>query len=204
MMQDLSGVRRQVRDYWYVDGLPELFGGAAISLFSAVMLTALATGSGLLANAALMVLVLSVAVVAVVMRAMKRRVTYPRTGQVTERLSSRMTRLAGIVVWVCVAIPVLAAWEHGPVFRAPMLILSTGVATGLAMAWAAYRRSQRAGYVAATACVAASAVAATIGVAPTLGIIVVFLTAGVGSMVVGAFTLGYYLARNPLPQRQAA
>jgi hypothetical protein len=203
-MGDLSETRRKVRDYWFVDGLPELGGGAAISVFSTIMLAAIATSSPVLKDIALVVLLVSALAVALLVRLAKRRVTYPRTGRVAERLSDRTARVVGVVLWVSLAIPLLAAWERSASFSAPILIIATALATGASLAWAGYRRKTPRLYASAGVCALAGGIAAIAGLGAQSGVMAVFLTAGITSVVTGAFALAVYLADNPHPERESA
>jgi hypothetical protein len=202
-MNDLSEARRKVRDYWFIDGLPELGGGVAISVFSTIMLAAIATSSPVLKDVALAVLLASALAMAVLVRLAKQRVTYSRTGRVAERFSDRTARVVGVVLWVCVSIPLLAAWERSATFSPAALIIATALATGASLAWAGYRRKTPRLYASAGVCALAGVIAAIAGFGTQSGVMAVFLTAGIASVVTGAFTLTAYLADNPRPERES-
>jgi uncharacterized membrane protein len=203
-MGDLSETRRKVRDYWFVDGLPELGGGAAISVFSTIMLFAIATSSPVLKDIALAALLVSALAVALLVRLVKQSVTYPRTGRVSERLSDRAARVVGVVLWVCLAIPLFAAWERSTTFSPAALIIATALATGASLAWAGYRRKTPRLYASASVCALAGVIAAIAGLGTQNGVMAVFLTAGVTSVVTGALALAAYLGDNPNPERESA
>jgi len=202
-MTDLHITRRRVRDYWFVDGFQEIAGGASISLFSILMLLAIATASTALQDAALVILLVSAAAGAVFVRAAKQHVTYPRTGEVRERLQAKVARLVGIVLWVSVAIPLLATWEHSATFSGPMLVALTGLGAGASLAWAGHQRRTPRLYANALLCVGAALLAILFGLGTQMGVITVFLAAGVSSIASGAAGLVSYLGEHA-PAREEA
>jgi len=104
-MTDLASIQRRVRGYWFVDGLQEIAGGAALTIAGGLSVAATITGNDSLSAAGAYALVLTAVCAAVVIRVAKRQVTYVRTGWVREPRTAALVKLAVAVAWVITSSP---------------------------------------------------------------------------------------------------
>jgi hypothetical protein len=111
MSNTYKEIEQKTRQYWYVDGTAEIFIGLLLAVTGALVLAMeqLPPGSWqrLSLVAGMMVIVLGGAWLgSKLVRAVKARVTYPRTGYVSYRKPSRQRRLRNFLIMI----PIAALW----------------------------------------------------------------------------------------------
>lgn len=196
---DLNDLARRPQKYWTADGLPELVMGALWILWGTAWLVgeALPRGSANVYWMVVPVLLAASAAVAVrVIKSLKARVTFPRTGYVEWKEPSVAARLAtAVVAMVAAAIltGVVLTTDSGSGRNTPVIL---GVLLSLAFLVASVR--QRAPHLLALA-----------GVALALGLGVgtiaegwtaanwVFVGIGAASSLAGALRLASFISRHP-------
>jgi hypothetical protein len=103
MVNETSQIEQRIKRYWYIDGFGELIGGGGMFLILALYFTAQQyfgedTLIGSLLQAGLwLVIVAGVIFVRRIITAMKRQITYPRTGYVEYREKPGSRVLAAIL-----------------------------------------------------------------------------------------------------------
>jgi hypothetical protein len=203
-MDEIVAVQRRAKGYWFVDGLAEMAGGISMLLCGALLYASVATGLDWLGTAALGVLVVAFPVSAWAVRALKERITYPRTGFVAYPPPSRVRVFAAAAFGFVVAgllIPVQAIAHGG---RVSVIVLSFGLAVGAFTAVRAWRTGAPRFYVVAAALVVASAILATNGAGTEDAIGLIFVFYGATLVVSGAITLAQYLRGNKASEGGAA
>lgn len=111
MSDTYKDIERKTRRYWYVDGLAEIFIGLLLAVTGLMVLAmeAAPPGSGqrIALVAGMMVIIFGGAWLGGKMvRAVKARVTYPRTGYVSYRKPTRQRRRRNILIMI----PIAAIW----------------------------------------------------------------------------------------------
>jgi len=204
-MNEIATAQRRAQGYWFVDGFAEMAGGVVLALCGALLYAAVRTGIDWLSTAALGVLILGFPVTAWVVRALKERITYPRTGFVAYAPPSR-TRMfiAAAVGFVTAGLlaPIMAVSKGGTV---SIVVLGFGVLVGAVLAVRAWRTGMPRFYVMAAAVVAFSGVMSTsesVGVQDAIGILMLF--EGLVLLANGAWTLLNYLKHTDAVEGGAA
>jgi len=204
-MNDITAAQRRARGYWFVDGVAEIAGGVSLVLCGALLYAAVATGAEWMGTAALVVLIAGFPVSAWVVRAVKERITYPRTGYVEYQKPSRMRMFAAAAVGFVVAslmVPVTTVARGGQV---SVVVLALGLAVGAALAVRAWRTGVPRFYVMAASTVVFSAIMSTseaVGVQDAIGLVLAF--EGLVLAANGTWTLLHYLKANRPPQGDPA
>jgi hypothetical protein len=193
-MQGIADVQRRAQGYWFVDGLPEITGGVMMVACGALLYAAVATGAEWLGTLALGVLILAFPAAAWIVRALKERITYPRTGYVEYLPPSRARRFVAAAIGLVAAgvmVP-LAAVAGGR--EASATVLSCGAAMGAIIALRAWRTGMPRFYISAAALIVFSAIISTsetLGVQDSIGLVIGFT--GLVSIANGTWTLLRYL-----------
>jgi hypothetical protein len=195
---DLGSIQRRVRGYWFVDGLQEIAGGAALTIAGALSVAATITGNDSLSTAGVYALVLTAVCAAVVIRVAKRRVTYVRTGWVRESRTVSVVKLAVAVAWAIIAAPLLATFLRGGELNTAWALAAIGIAVGVGAASQAWLTGARRFYVQAVIFPLAGAAVALAGVDFRTGFATILLTGGLSLLATGGFTLREYLRTNPV------
>lgn len=198
--------RRSLR-YWYDDGLAEIFVGALFLLLAALFaVEGLAPAGSLPASFSafgLPVLVVGGMIAGgLALRAVKERLTYPRTGYVSyPRTRPARKGLAGILGGVISLLLVLfLAARPGWIAALPAV---QGAAIALILGVFALRSGVSRLAVQALLALAAGLTAGFIGAETWAGTALVFGVTGVASLAAGAFALARYL-RTTTPPTEAA
>jgi len=200
-MNDISAAQRRARGYWFVDGVAEIAGGTSLLLCGALLYAAVATGAEWVGTAALVVLIAGFPASAWVVRAVKERITYPRTGFVAYQPPSRVRMFAAAAIGFVVAslmVPVSAVARGGHV---SVVVLAFGVLVGVVLAVRAWRTGVPRFYLMGASTVVFSALLSTsetLGVQDSIGILMAFE----GGVLVanGAWTLLGYLKAHRAPE----
>lgn len=199
-MNDITAAQRRAKGYWFVDGVAEIAGGTATLLCGALLWAAVATGAEWLGMAALAVLIGGFPVSAWIVRTVKERLTYPRTGYVAFAPPSRTRMFAAGAVGFVVAgllVPIQVAARGGQVSA---VVLGFGVAVAVFTALRAWRTGSPRFYVVAAALFVASSILATNGIGIQEGIGLMLAFYGATLIVSGTLTLVQYLRVNRLPE----
>jgi len=202
MRDRIDQVMRRTRQYWNIDGLPELGFGliclllaayfyiqstlAADTLLSQVLnlsFILLIIGGGLASNRLISYL--------------KRRITYPRTGYVAYRRSPRSRRLvlglaAGLISASLVG---LLSFTESNSFWMPT---ATALLIAAVFAYIAYRGSSNRYYLLALASLVIGAITALAGLTDLLGLAVYYGGMGLVQVVSGGLVFRRFLAENKL------
>jgi hypothetical protein len=203
-MNDITAAQRRAQGYWFVDGIAEIAAGAAMALCGGLLYAAVATGVESLGTLALGVLIVAFPVTAWVVKAVKERITYPRTGYVAYAPPSRTRMFAAGAVGFVVAgllVPIQVAARGGQVSA---VVLGFGLAVGAFTAVRAWRTAAPRFYLVAAALVVASGVLATngSGIEDGVGLMLVFY--GASLLATGTWALVRYLNANRAPEGGAA
>lgn len=200
-MDEITSAQRRAQGYWFVDGLAEIAGGTAMALTGALLYAAVRTGAEWLGTVALAVLIVGFPVTAWVVRVLKERITYPRTGFVAYPPPSRARMFVAAAVGFVVAgllVPIRTVAGGGQV---SVVVLSFGLLVGAVLAVRAWRTGVPRFYVMAAAMVAFAAVMSTsdtVGVQDAIGILIAF--EGGVFVANGVWTLLNYLKANRAPE----
>jgi hypothetical protein len=199
---DIRELERRPRAYWNIDGIPELVLGAVWIVWGAALLIGEALPRGAAWSVYWMIVpamfVLGGVAAHSITKAMKRRVTYPRTGYMELPEPGPAVRLMTAAVAVASATGIAALILEGRVSGAEQ---TTPVAIGLlfSLAFLVASVRERAPHLLALA-----------GVALTLGIAIgtlrmgwtglnwMLVALGIASVVAGSWRLGRYVRRHPL------
>lgn len=195
-MNDITAAQRRAKGYWFVDGVAEMAGGAGILLAGVLLYAAIATGAEWLGTAALVVLVAAFPAGAWIVKAVKERITYPRTGYVAYAPPSKARMFAAGAIGFVVAgllVPVQVAARGGEISA---VILGFGLAVGAFTALRAWRTGAPRFYVVAAALVVASGILASNGTGMQEGIGLMFAFYGATLLATGTLTLVHYLRAN--------
>ena len=205
-MVDVEKIERRTVRSFYDDGLFEVAFGLIFLVLGAYFFaeTALPAGSALRAAlSALFVLVIISAgfIVNRVVRFLKVRITYPRTGYVAFKTKERSPRrrLASGITGALVGAGTAALLGLSPSARTHLPVIN-----GLVLALVAFFVARKAGVVrlyalAAVSVIAGFAVTAA-GVGDMRGVTVVYAVFGASLIVSGLAALVVYLRRSPRPE----
>jgi len=203
-MNEIAAAQRRATGYWFVDGLAEIAGGTATLLVGALLYLAVRTGVEGLATVAMGVLIVAFPVSAWVVRVLKERITYPRTGFVAYAPPSRVRLFAAAAIGFLVAglmVPLQVFARGGEVSA---VVLGFGAAVGAVTALRAWRTGAPRFYVVAAALVVASAILATNGTGIQDGIGLMLVFNGATLVVSGVWVLVRYLRANRTVEGGAA
>ena len=205
----LQQARRRALQYWAEDGLPDLYTGALLLLFVGLQAGGErlfpAAWRGAEQGVALVVLVLGTLLARPVLRVLKQRITYPRTGYVAYRTPSLAEQRQGLFFTVGLAVVLLALAVLTPDWPTPAALwLTHGVFFAITAALAARLGLPRYWGYAALLLLAAGFYTLTWETWPTAwhdalaaGLPTLALL-GLVMLLSGAWTLARYLQRYPV------
>ncbi len=207
MSDDLEQPALRAVRYWYVDGTFELaFGGLCLLLAVYFCAQAIVRDSWI---AALLSVIFVVVIVgggrlfARLLRVLKERLTYPRTGYVAYRRMRGTQRGVRIAVVAAVA-AMLADLLTVLVIRRPeglkLVAGATGLIFGGALAWTGYRAGLPRFYVLAVLSLLIGAAISVSRLDQDLGLSIFYGALSVALLTSGGVTLGRYLRHNPPPE----
>lgn len=199
-MNDITAAQRRAKGYWFVDGVAEMAGGVAILLCGGLLWAAVVTGIEWLGMAAIAVLIAGFPVSAWIVRTVKERITYPRTGYVGYPSPSRTRMFAAGAIGFVVAgllVPIQVAAHGGEVSA---VVLATGAAIAASTALRAWHTGAPRFYVVAAALFVAAGILASNGTGIQEGIGLMLGFYGATLMASGTLTLMHYLRMNRLPE----
>lgn len=204
MTRDLERVGRRGLQYWYDDGLVEMaIGCLSVALGLLFLAEALAPRGSLPVNFVLLVLVAGgILITNWVVKVLKARITYPRTGFVQYRRPPRTAPRRVLVGLLASAVSVLVA--VGLTSTAPASLawipMMQGVVIGLSILYLGYSVGLGRFYALAAASLALGTGVSAAGLGDTLGNGVYFLSMGLLVLVSGGITLRRYLLSTRPPE----
>ena len=194
----------RARNYWFVDGLPNLVTGMVLVLIGAALLAGqVKPERPLLLGVSLVAIVLYLAFalrIRQVVEWLKARITYPRTGYtappyLTEdaTLSPDRKRRAWLLIGLVVAAILVTR-----LVESPWICLGGGLLAGLSL-WLAIRKNEKVSWIEVFAFPFVGLCLAVFAVAPRNRLPFFVLGAGLALALSGALRLVRYLRRNPAP-----
>lgn len=205
--QTVEEARRRAHRYQFEDGLLEIAQGGAFALIGLVLwgvdsLAVLPNYRGLIALGIVAFSFIIAAVVTVMIVRYKNKLTFPRTGMVTQETQPKEeARSALAVILLALAIAAAAIWLDGWFVSATMIVGAT--LTMILMATAARAGILRMQLVALLP-LAISIPLAYFRVDGTLASAIILGGSGLAGVVVGILALRKYLANNPPLEDEAA
>ncbi len=205
MDDPIQEVKRQTQRYWYVDGLTELGAGALILLLGLLYLLIAVLGPSTTADWLMGIgqpgiLLVGYLIVNSVIRQLKERITYPRTGYVTYRQPKGKLRVAQLIFTVLLAAGVAYMLSTLGINFGQNALL--GLMLGAAVAYLGYDYGLRRFYALAAFMLAVGLLCAYLSLNDTYTMALFFGLCGTGWLVSGAATLRGYL-RQTLPAADA-
>ena len=194
----------RARNYWFVDGLPNLVTGMVLVLIGAALLAGqVKPERPLLLGVSLVAIVLYLAFalrIRQVVEWLKARITYPRTGYtappyLTEdsTLSPDRKRRAWLLIGLVVAVILVTR-----LVESRWICVAAGLLAGLSL-WLAIRKNEKVSWIEVGAFPLVGLCLTIFPVAPRNRLPFFVLGAGLALALSGALRLVRYLRRNPAP-----
>lgn len=196
----IRDAERRAYRYWYEDGLIDILLGMFLLLVGATSVleeVPLPEGLAIAAGVVrIVVVVVAALVLRRIVRRLKERVTYPRTGYVAYRRRPGWLRWlkVGTGVTAGAIIGLLSVSQSGVVQWLPVL---AGTLIGAALLYAGVRFDLTRYHALALVSVLAGGVAAWLALSSTLRLALLLGIVGLAAVVAGVVTLIGYLRRNP-------
>jgi hypothetical protein len=200
----LLDANTRVQRYWNVDGLHEiamaiLFLLTALSVWAGESATLSKFWKGAAAVALPIFLIVGISVEGSVVQAIRRRLTFPRTGFVTFRKPSAKRRRVGVTVAFCIAILVVFLVARSPLENVQAwLVPALSLVFGGFVAWMGLAFRLRRFLVVALASAAAGAAIAALGLPLPAAMAMYWMAMGVVMLLSGALALRRYLHAAPV------
>jgi len=207
MQSNLSDVEQRVKRYWYTDGIGELTGGGMFILLGIYFAAQQYYGenslfSGLLQGGLVILLIGGMAIGRWLIKALKSRLTYPRTGYVeyrVDRQNSNRRRVIVAVVAALVAAFSLVFAERVVSFLNLTLAL-TGILVGAILIFLQGRGSGlERFYVLGGMSIVLGIALSLSGLPDGYGLGLFYGLMGFAYIISGGMVLRRYLQENPLP-----
>jgi len=207
MQSNLSDVEQRVKRYWYTDGIGELIGGGMFILLGIYFAAQQYYGenslfSGLLQGGLVILLIGGMAIGRWLIKALKSRLTYPRTGYVeyrVDRQNSNRRRVIVAVVAALVAAFSLVFAERVVSFLNLTLAL-TGILVGAILIFLQGRGSGlERFYVLGGMSIVLGIALSLSGLPDGYGLGLFYGLMGFAYIISGGMVLRRYLQENPLP-----
>ena len=203
MSDSYKEIEQKTRRYWYVDGLVEIFIGLLLVVVGLLVLTPEQFPGGswlrLIAVAGLLVIIVGGAWLGGRMvRAVKTRLTYPRTGYVSYRKPSRQRRLRNFLIMILIAV----LWTIVVLILGNALIAWVPLIDGLvlgAILWVAGMGLLRFYLLAGLSLIVGSTLA-YLQIGGNAGQFMFDSIMGLSLAVSGTITLIHYLRQTPAPE----
>ena len=199
MNDPIEEIQLQTKRYWYVDGLTEIGAGSLIFLLGLLYLLADILSPSVLATWLVSfgqpaIIIGGWFVVNWVVRRMKERITYPRTGYVAYRRERGGKRLRTILVtFGLAALIAIAAVYFAQLAGERMIPLLIGLMMAAAIAYLGYAFYLRRFYLLAVISIVLGGVGTLFGLRDNLALALFFCGFGIAWMVSGSVTLKAYL-----------
>ena len=202
-MPEIDKVIKQSVRYRYEDGLGEAFWGVGFVLIGLIFFVAPATWP--YSKVAFLATVFVVSwLFRRIVRALKKRFVYPRTGMATSRKAKLGSRawaagiIAGLVAMVVAAVITLLNRRSG----LDWLLFANGLILGAFMLFIALKVGLRRYFFLAAFTALAGPAAAFAGLGPEHGTAAFYTALGLALLTSGAITFLIYLRQAPRPQEQ--
>lgn len=203
MSDTYKEIEQKTRRYWYVDGLAEIFIGLLLAVTGLLVVAPEQLPSGSLLR---LILVPGLLVVIVggawlgsrIVRVVKARITYPRTGYVSYRKPSRQRRLRNFLIML----PIAALWNIVILILGKGLIAWIPLIDGLvlgAILWFAGMGLLRF-YLLAGLSLLVGGILAYLQIGGIVGQAVFDLIMGLSLAISGTITLIHYLRQTATPE----
>jgi MFS family permease len=211
MSEQIDGIIRRTRGYWYSDGFVEIAIGGLFALIGGLLFvqSRILPGSILMVAFAVGVPLLIIGgslLSKQVVRSLKEHITYPRTGYV----AYEKKRDTGRRRWIVPAFALLLALAYVlvDVFTSDTQVdlsrfgvaFTTGLIAGAAFAYVGYTVGVARFYVLGVLAAALGVAASLAGLGDVLGTAVLFVGLGLAQVISGALVLALYLRRNQQAQ----
>jgi hypothetical protein len=207
MTDNFSTVEQRVMRYWYTDGLGELTGGGMFMLLGGYFagqefLKANDFVSGLLQGSLVLVLVGGMFFGRWLIKLLKSRLTYPRTGYVEYRVDKDASNLRRILIGIVAAVVAVSTlmFSKQVGYFLDLTIALTGMLVGLILIVMQGKRSDlKRFYVLGGFSFVLGIVLALSGLPDGYGLGAYYGLMGLAYIISGSFVLRRYLQENPMP-----
>ncbi len=201
-MNEIHSTQQRTRGYWFIDGIAEVVGGAALAVVGLPLLLASRYGIAWLTTLDLVIMILLFPATARGVRFLKNRITHSRTGYVRYPRPARSPRRRALtlVLLLVVSAGIIGlslggATLSGSLRRALLLGVGTGVAAAF-LVRAVTLRIPRFGIQAAV-CLGASLTVTLLGFGFLGGMGFLWIAAGAASLSTGSIALLRYMRAHP-------
>ncbi|MGZ9226447.1 MAG: hypothetical protein ACXW4M_12920 [Anaerolineales bacterium] len=207
MQSNLSDVEQRVKRYWYTDGIGELIGGGMFILLGIYFAAQQYLGEkslagGLLQAGLVLFLIGGMSIGRWLIKAMKARLTYPRTGYVEYHVDrqnlNRRRVIAAVVAGLVAAFSLVFAGRIAPFLNLTLAL--TGILVGIILIFLQGRSSGLERFYVLGAISIVLGIALSLSGLPdgySLGLFYGLM--GVTFVISGGVVLHRYLQDNPLP-----
>lgn len=207
MHSNLSEVERRVKRYWYTDGIGELIGGAMFILLGIYFAAQEYLGensvvSGLLQASLVILLIGGMAIGRWLIKALKARLTYPRTGyveyQTDSQGSNRRRMIVALVTGMVIAFSLVFLKELTSLLN--LTVALTGLLVGAILIFLQGRGSGLERFYVLGGISILLGIALSLSSLPegySLGLF--YSLMGLAYLISGGMVLRRYLQENPLP-----
>ncbi len=199
MNDPIKEIQRQTQRYWYVDGLTEIGAGSLIILLGLLYLLAEILSPGNLADWLLsfgqpVIIIAGGLLVNWVVRSLKERITYPRTGYVAYRRERGGKKVWAILVTFGLAAGfAFAAVYFGQLAGESMIPVLIGLMMAGAVAYLGFTLSLRRFYLLALVSAVFGGMGTFFELRQNLAMALFFCAFGIAWVVSGSVTLNNYL-----------
>ena len=201
--EGLKKISQRSLGYWFEDGLLEIVLGSLFLLLGITFLiegiadpgTILRRLSGI---AALSIMVFGAFAARPIIRFLKERVTYPRTGYVTYRnpKPTRKSRVISYILILVIVLLVVGIITSAPEKTLNWLPIFEGVIIGGFLLFIGYRSLVYRFYVLGALSIISGTILSVSGIGNLVGMGILFLILGVSLLISGGFTLRIYLEQT--------
>jgi len=200
----IENISRRTREYWLEDGLGEIVGAAVFLLIGLFSLLEGMTEPGfwrcVTGIAAMLAIGAGPWLARPVIKKLKNRLTYPRTGYVAYRMPSKQKRLLSMIIAAFVTLVVVALLMQRPEVSLAWIPLIEGIAVGGYLYYVGYKHNLLRFQVQAVIALSLGATLSFAGVGDLIGVGLFFLIMGMVVLAAGSMTLRKYLQSSPTPQ----
>jgi hypothetical protein len=204
MNDDLKEPKLRATQYFYEDGSSELaFGGLCLLLAIYFYAQAIYTGSwfaALLSGIGILVLIGGGYLANRLVRTLKERLTYPRTGYVSYRPGRKMqrgVRIAIIFAASALVAGLLALFFAGSPDRLDLMPVMAGLVFGAAIAWIGHRAALQRFYLLGLLSLLIGAGVSVSGLSANLDLTIFYGALSLVLFTSGGITLWRYIRHNP-------
>jgi hypothetical protein len=207
MQSNYSDVEQRVKRYWYTDGIGELISGGMFILLGIYFAAQQYLGEnslvgGLLQAGLVIFLIGGMAIGRWLIKALKARLTYPRTGyveyQVDRRNTNRRRILAGVAAFLIASLSVILARQVPSFFNITLAL--TGILVGIILIFLQGRSSGlERFYILGGISFVLGIILSLSGLPDGYSLGLFYSLMGFAFTISGGIVLRQYLQENPLP-----